>query len=319
MRMDKEQGQQRLWEVLDALELSEKNQEIAKKYREESLKSKTHQKAAANKFRWFYDKCRTELLFLEPDMNKIIDMLVVIYYGDKKSGARFLDLEKDILWNAFPDEMIARCTEKNITTNIDFDKLKENHRKNVEYAKKQKERRVNMQKVVIGSIQNNEEYRDKYIILTKEDRKSINDILNKAYMDKMIRRKDNVIKLKRILSILIYLSRKCENEKGAAQWMKKLNNVPNEITDLTLERLTDVSHKYMDTAIALFDKMGILESRIVSGGTKIKILFPHNEGEIWFETEDYNKAGTKIRDYFRCSKGLRILENEFREKHPKIS
>ena len=299
--------------------LQKEYQEIAKKYREESLKSKTHQKAAANKFRWFYDKCRTELLFLEPDMNKIIDMLVVIYYGDKKSGARFLDLEKDILWNAFPDEMIARCTEKNITTNIDFDKLKENHRKNVEYAKKQKERRVNMQKVVIGSIQNNEEYRDKYIILTKEDRKSINDILNKAYMDKMIRRKDNVIKLKRILSILIYLSRKCENEKGAAQWMKKLNNVPNEITDLTLERLTDVSHKYMDTAIALFDKMGILESRIVSGGTKIKILFPHNEGEIWFETEDYNKAGTKIRDYFRCSKGLRILENEFREKHPKIS
>ena len=299
--------------------LQKEYQEIAKKYREESLKSKTHQKAAANKFRWFYDKCRTELLFLEPDMNKIIDMLVVIYYGDKKSGARFLDSEKDILWNAFPDEMIARCTEKNITTNIDFDKLKENHRKNVEYAKKQKERRVNMQKVVIGSIQNNEEYRDKYIILTKEDRKSINDILNKAYMDKMIRRKDNVIKLKRILSILIYLSRKCENEKGAAQWMKKLNNVPNEITDMTLERLTDVSHKYMDTAIALFDKMGILESRIVSGGTKIKILFPHNEGEIWFETEDYNKAGTKIRDYFRCSKGLRILENEFREKHPKIS
>lgn len=32
MRIDEEQGQQRLWEVLDALELSEKNQEIAKKY-----------------------------------------------------------------------------------------------------------------------------------------------------------------------------------------------------------------------------------------------------------------------------------------------
>ena len=31
MRIDEEQGQQRLWEVLDALELSEKNQEIAKK------------------------------------------------------------------------------------------------------------------------------------------------------------------------------------------------------------------------------------------------------------------------------------------------
>ena len=299
--------------------LQKEYQEIAEKYRKESIKSKTHQKAAVNKFKWFYDKCRTELLFLEPDVNKLIDMLLMIYYGDKANGAGFLGLEKDILWNAFPDEMIARCTEKNIGTDIDFEKLKEHHRKNVEYAKKQKDRRLNMQKVTIGMIQNNEGYRDKYVVLTKEDRKGINDILNKAYADKMIKRRDNVIKLKRILAILVYLSRKCENEKGAAQWMKKVNNVPNEITNLTLERLTDVNHKYMDTAIALFDKMGILESRIVSGGIKIKVLFPHNGGENWFGTEDYNKAGTKIRDYFRLSKGLGILENEFRESQSKIS
>lgn len=299
--------------------LQKEYQEISEKCRKESLKSKSYQKAAVNKFRWFYEKCRTELLILEPDINKLIDMLVIIYYGDKNNGSKFLNLEKDILWNAFPDEMIARCSEESISTVIDFDNLKEHHRKNVEYAKKQRERRLNMQKVTIGFIQNNERYRDKYVVFTKEDRKSINDILNNAYADKMIKRKDNVIKLKRILAILVYLSRKCENEKGVAQWMKKLNNVPNEITDLTLERLTAVNHKYMDTAIALFEKMGILESRIVSGGTKIKVLFPHNEGEIWFETEDYNKAGTKIRDYFRCSKGLGILENEFRKSQSKIS
>lgn len=299
--------------------LQKEYQEISEKYRKESLKSKTHQKAAVNKFRWFYDKCRTELLLLEPDINMLIDMLVIIYYGDKKNGAGFLELEKDILWNAFPNEMVARCSEKSISTDIDFDKLKEHHRRNMEYAKKQKGKRSNMQKVTIGLIQNNEEYRDKHVVLTKEDRKSINDILNRAYADKMIKRKDNVIKLKRILAILVYLSRKCENEKGNPQWMKKLNNVPNEITDLTLERLTSVSHKYMNTAIALFDKMGIIESKIVSAGTKIKVLFPHNVGEVWFETEDYNKAGSKIRDYFRCSKGLRILENEFRESQSKIS
>ena len=132
--------------------LQKEYQEISEKYRKESLKSKTHQKAAANKFRWFYDKCRTELLFLEPDIDKLIDMLVIIYYGDKKNGAGFLELEKDILWNAFPDEMVARCSEesKSISTDIDFVKLKEQHRKNMEYAKKQKERRANMQKVKIG-------------------------------------------------------------------------------------------------------------------------------------------------------------------------
>lgn len=299
--------------------LQKEYQEISRKYRKESLKSKTHKRTASNKFRWFYDRCRTELLFLEPDLEKLIDMLVLIYYGCKKNGSEFLDLEKDILWNAFPDEMIARCSARNISTNIDFDKLKEHHRKNVEYAKKMKDKKANKQKVVIRSIENAEGYRDRCVIFTKEDRKMINDMLNKAYLDRMIRRKDNVVRLKRILAILIYLSRKCENEKGAAQWMKKLNNVPNEITDLTLERLTDVNHKYMDTAIALFDKMGILESRIVSNGTKIKVLFPHNVGEIWFDAEDYNKAGTIIRDYFRSEKGLADFENGFRESKSKIS
>lgn len=299
--------------------LQKEYQEIAKKYREESLKSKIHQKAAVNKFRWFYDKCRIELLFLEPDINKLIDMLVIIYYGDKKNGAGFLDLEKDILWNAFPNEMIARCSAENISTNIDFDKLKERHRKNIEYAKKMKDKRADKHKVVIRSIENTEGYRDKCVIFTKEDRVCINDMLNKAYINKLIKRKDNVVKLKRILAMLIYLSRKCESERGKPQWIKKLNNVPDEITDLTLERLTSVSHKYMDTAIALFDRMGILESRIVSGGTKIKVLFPQNGGDAWFMTEDYNKAGTIIRDYFRCSKGLRTLENEFRESQFKIS
>lgn len=299
--------------------LQKEYQEIAEKYRKESLKSKVHQKAAVNKFRWFYDRCRTELLFLETDINKLIDMLVLIYYGDSKDGAGFLNMEKDILWNAFPNEMIARCTEKEISTDIDFEKLKERHRKNVEYAKKQKERKSKKQKVVIKSIENVESYKDKRVTFTKEDRAVINDLLNRAYINKLIMRKDNVVRLKRVLAVLVYLSRKCENEKGSPQWIRKLNNVPDEITDMTLERLTNVNRKNMDMAVALFDKMGILESRIISGGTKIKMLFPRNNGEVWFETDDYNKAGTIIRDYFRYDKGLGILENGFRGSQSKIS
>lgn len=299
--------------------LQKEYQEISEKYRKESLNSKTHQRAAANKFRWFYEKCRTELLLLEPDINILIDMLILIYYGDSNNGAGFLNLEKDILWNAFPDEMIARCSEGNISTGIDFDKLKERHRKNEEYVKRQKERKLNKKKVIIKSIENNDKYKHKSVVLTKEDRKNINNIINDAYMNKIITRKDNVVKLKRVFAMLIYLSRKYESEKGTSQWLKKLNNVPDEITDITLERLTAVSHKYIDMAVAILDKIGMLESRIVSGGTKIKILFPHYEGEIWFETKDYNKAGTMIKDYFRCDKGLGSLESGFRESKSKIS
>lgn len=282
--------------------LQKEYQEISKQYREEVVQSKTQQRAMANKYRWFYEKCRTELLILEPDVEKLLDMLVIIYYGDKKNGTEFLELEKDILWNAFPNEMIARCSGKNIVSTIDFTKLEERHKKNVERAKKEKEKNANRKKVVIGSIDNNLQYKKNVVIFTKKDREHINYLIDEAYVDRKIKRKENVVKLKRILAVLVYLSRKCVDENGEIQWLKKLNNVPNEVTDITLERLTGVSHKFMDSAIALFETLGIVDSIIFRGGTKLKVLFPYNAGDIWIDTDDYNKAGTMIRDYFRIEK-----------------
>ena len=171
-------------------------------------------------------------------------------------------------------------------------------------------KKSNKKKVVITSIEKN--HKDKCVMLTKEDRKCIDKYVNDAYKDKLIKRRDNVFKIKRVLAMLVYLSRKCEKDDGTTQWIKKLNNVPNEITDLTLERLTGVSHKNMDACIALFERLGIVQSKIFCGGTKIKVLFPYHYGQVWIETADYNKAGTMIRDYFR-------LETNFREILPKIS
>jgi len=301
--------------------LQREYQEISEKYRKESLKSKTNQRVAADKYRWFYDKCRTELLILEPNIDVLIDMLVIIFYGDKKNGAEFLELEKDILWNAFPEEMIARCSERDITTKINFTKLEENHKKNVAYIKAQRKKNENRKKVTITSIEKDSKYKNSYVLITKEDRKVINKLIDKAYDDKLIERKDNVVKLKRVLTMLIYLNRKCVDENGNLQWIKKLNNVPNEITDLTLEKLTAVNHKYMDIAIAIFEKLGAVKSTIFRGGTKIKLLFPYNKGEEWIFTDDYNKAGTMIRDYFRDEKSKITLglQNEFRENSTKIS
>lgn len=279
--------------------LQKEYQEISKTYRDEYVNSKTQKEFAVNKFRWFYEKCRVELLTMEPNIDKLIDMLVIIYYGDKNNGVDFLALQKDILWNAFPKEMIARCTEKEIDANIDFDLLEKRHKMNVEYAKKQKEKRADRKRVVINSIEDSDRYRSHSVILTKEDRKRINFLLDNEYKKKLVR-KDNVIKLKRILTMLIYLSRKYEDtEKQSLKWIKKLDNVPDEITDLTLERLTDVNHKYMEKAIIFLGQMGIVNSKIISGGIKFKVKFPYCDGEKWFETDDYNKAGSMIREYFR--------------------
>ncbi len=281
--------------------LQKEYREISEKYRKESLKSKTQQRAAAHKFRWFYEKCRTELIFIEPDIDKLIDMLVMIYYGDKSNGSDFLGVEKDILWNAFPEEMIARCSQKDISTEIDYEKLKERHKKNVEVAKKKRDKKSNKLAITINSIDGVEQYRQQCVVITKEDRKYINAIINDAFKKKLIKRSNNVIKLKRILTVLVFLNRKCVDDNGDLQWIKKMCNAPNEITDNTLEKLTGVNHKYMDTALVIFEKIGVVQTKIYRGGTKIKVLIPYQYGEVWINTEDYNKAGTMIRDYFRTN------------------
>lgn len=290
--------------------LQEEYQSISNIYRKECLKSKAHQRAAANKYRWFYNRCRMELLFLEPDINVLMDMLIKIYYGDMYNGSDFLDLEKDILWNAFPDEMIARCSEKEISVEIDYEKLENYHKKNVEYNKKQKDNRISKKNVTINSIDTKEQYKNHCVIMTTGDRDAVNALIDKAYKEKLVIRKDNAIKLKRILAMLVYLSRKIEDQdRQTPRWLEKRDNAPNEITDRTLEKLTDVSHKYMEAAFVVFENLGVIErnEKSVYGKIKFRVLFGYHDGKPWIETDDYNKAGTMIRDYYR--------KTGFRETH----
>lgn len=297
--------------------------EISNNYRKEAVISKTQKREAVSKFRWFYEKCRNELLCIVTDINSLLDMLIIIYYGSKHNGTDFVDLEKDILWNAFPKEMIQRCTGGAVRE-IDLSKIEQRNTKNKEYIKKQKESRANKRKVVIASL---EECTEREAVLTIGDRGEINRIIDKAYEAKKITRKDNVIKLKRVLSILIFLSRKCEKEKTECRalkenghfvkdsnklntkvpvkvfhpiWFKKYNNAPCQLTDTAIEKLTDVNHKSIDAAIKLFEDLEVIQTKVCSDGNiEIRVLFHHYDGAEWLKESDYNKAGTRIRDYFR--------------------
>ena len=303
--------------------LQKEYNEISNNYRKEAVKSKTQKRDAVSKFRWFYEKCRNELLCIVPDINSLLDMLIIIYYGAKHNGSDFIDLEKDILWNAFPKEMIQRCTGGTIKE-IDFSKIEQRNKKNKEYIKKQKESKTNKRSVFISSL---EDYTEREVILTTGDRVEISRIIDKAYKVRKIIRKDNVIKLKRVLSILIFLSRKCETERTEYRalkenghfvkdsnkqnmkvpvkgfypiWHKKYNNAPGQLTDTAIEKLTDVNHKIIDSAIKLFEELKVIQTKVCSDGNiEIKVLFPHYDGAEWVKESDYNKAGTKIRDYFR--------------------
>lgn len=186
----------------------------------------------------------------------------------------------------------------------------------MEYVKAQKEKKRDKKKVIIKSIDVNDKFRKRVVCLTKGDRDYINKEVERAFRNKWISRK-NVIKIKRVLAMLIYLSRKCEDDKGRCR-IRKMDNVPNEITDLTLEKLTGVGHKNMDAYIALFENMDVVQSTIRAGETKISVLFSNHPGDVWFETEDYNKAGTMIRDYYRVEDAVNLPKKKklkrFRKK-----
>jgi len=304
--------------------LQEEYCQIATAYRKEPIKSRECDREAANKFRWFYDKCRTELLFCCPDVNELLDMLIVIYYGAKHKGAAFYDVEKDILWNAFPKEMIDRSTNNPTLQDIDFSKIEKRHKANQEYKRKQKQTKYDKKSVHIKSFKIYEKIK---VILTKAERKEINILVDKMYKDKLISRKDNVFKYKRILAMLIYLSRKCEKTSTELRalkndghfvkdtdgqnvkylrtiyiqkWIKKYDNAPDELTDLALEKLTGVNHKMIETVIKHLEKVGVIQTRInPDGALYLKVLPWHYDDDVWMEETDYNKAGTMIRDYFR--------------------
>ncbi len=55
-------------------------------------------------------------------------MLILIYYT--KRDFRDNQKSKDLLWNAFPEEMIARAKSENINKQVDFEKLSVKHHKN---------------------------------------------------------------------------------------------------------------------------------------------------------------------------------------------
>lgn len=286
-------------------------------------KSKTIEKDKHNQYRWFYDRCRTELLFLVPNINKLLDMLIMIYYGDKHKGSEFISLEKDILWNAFSDEMIQRCCNSESIADINMEKLKKRHAKNVRYSKDKKEKYSNSSKVQVKSFNI---YENIACVLTIGDRKKIAAVIDEAYKNKLVR-KCNVIKVKRILALLIYFSRKTENERTVERvikengrlikdekgvnirktiveymprWMKLYNNTPDELTGLAIEKMVDVNHKYVLPAIKILEQLNIVSTKLCpDGSTNIKVFFAHHDGAAWIEEADYNKASTMIKTYFK--------------------
>lgn len=85
------------------------------------------QQDSIGKFRQFYAYAKNELLLVQPDIQKLINDLVTIYYTDKQ----FISKDnKSILWNCFPSEMIKIAKGKTVKNKtLDLTVLEERQKK----------------------------------------------------------------------------------------------------------------------------------------------------------------------------------------------
>lgn len=256
-----------------------------------SYKSKDKNEKAniSLRYRMFYEKCRAELLYIVPDIDKLLDMLILIYYT--KRDFRDNQKSKDLLWNAFPEEMIARAKSENINKQVDFKKLSVKHHKN-NLAESKKKRTG---KITIASIDRSD-CADNEVIFYKEDREEIRKLILKH---KIVKRSDNQVKYERLIAVLLYLSRKMN-----IQTLTLRNNCPGELSYQNIAILAGVNNDFIKPALKnLKECCAISIETMQSGDLKIDVLYYGKPfGEIWFSTEDYNQAGVKIRDYFRLDK-----------------
>lgn len=243
------------------------------------------------RYRMFYEKCRAELLYIIPDLDKLVDMLILMYYAKKD----FKGKSKDLLWNAFSEEMIARAKGENISKQVDFKRVAAKHKKNNEIESK----RSRTKKIKIASIDKSD-CSDVEVTFYNADRKEIRKLIMESGITN---RSDSHIKYERIFSILLYLNRKKAMIDDKHTLLIR-NNCPGELSYQTIATLAGVNNDFVEAALMNLKKCGAIDVQIVHGGDlKVDVLwFGKPFGAIWFSTSDYNQAGVRIRDYFRFDK-----------------
>ena len=252
-------------------------------------KDKNEKANISLRYRMFYEKCRTELLYIVQDMDKLLDMLILIYYT--KRDFRDNQKSKDLLWNAFSEEMITRAKCENINKQVDFKRVEAKHHKNnVAESKKKRTGKITIASIDRTDCANNE------VTFYKEDRKEIRKLILKQ---DIVKRSDNRVKYERLIAVLLFLSRKMN-----MQTLLLRNNCPGELSYQNIAILAGVNNDFIKPALKSLKECGAINiENMQSGDLKIDVLYYGKPfGEIWFSTVDYNTAGVKIRDYFRLDK-----------------
>ena len=231
-----------------------------------------------------YEYAKAELLAIVRDEFELLDMLITIYYSDKKFMEKYND--KTVLWGCFGERLIERSKcNFSCLDNADMDKLL----KRGEKAKKHLEdlmeyREKNFQ---IWEFEN-EKNADREVNLYKEDIQWI----KKSIPTKTERCTD----CRRLMLALAYICRKCDTDT-----VRIIHNKNNRVTKSALCKLADIDRRYFDEDIKILDGLGILHiSADKYNHLLLKDIQMNREcDEILFADVHYRKLAGIMKDKIR--------------------
>lgn len=233
-----------------------------------------------------YEYAKAELLAIVRDEAELLDMLITIYYSDKKFMEKYND--KTVLWGCFGEQLIERSKcNFSYLSNSDMDRLLKRGGKAKKHLEDLKEyREKNFQ---IWEFEN-EKNADREVTLYKEDIQWI----KKSIPTKTERCTD----CRRLMLVLAYICRKCDTDA-----ISVIHNKNNRITKSALCKLADIDRRYFDEDIKILAELGLLDISVDKyNHLALKNVQMNMDcNEILFTDIHYRKLAGVMRDKIRKS------------------
>lgn len=232
----------------------------------------------------FYDFAKSEFLSIVSDNQELLDVLVTVYYSDKKFMEKYSD--KSILWGCFGEQLIERSKcDFSHADNLDMNKLlkrSEKAKKHLEDLKEYREKNFQIWEF------ENEKNADREVNLYKEDIRWI----KKSVPTKT----DRCTDCRRLLLALVYICRKCDSDT-----IRIIHNKNNRITKSALCKLADIDRRYFDKDIRMLDELGLLDISVDKyNHLLLKDIKINREcNEILFTDIHYRKLASVMKDKIR--------------------
>lgn len=233
-----------------------------------------------------YEYARAELLAIAHDESELFDMLITIYYSDKKFMEKYND--KTVLWGSFGELLIERSKSNfSYIDNSDMDRLLkrgEKAKKHLEDLKEYREKNFQIWEF------ENEKNADREVNLYKEDIQWI----KKSIPTKTERCTD----CRRLMLVLAYICRKCDIDA-----ISIIHNKNNRITKSALCKLADIDRRYFDEDIKILAELCLLDISVDKyNHLALKNVQMNMDcNEILFTDIHYRKLAGVMRDKIRKS------------------